>query len=386
MHVTGSLVERCGHYTVILKYKDASDKRRQKWITTGIPTKNGKRKAEKRMAELIAEYSDAPMTEPSKMLLCDFIKDWVEVSEGRLSPPTYTSYESMLNKHIYPYFKEAKVLLINVTTDIIQKYYNSKLKDGLSSNSVLHHHELIRAAMQHAVKPPNRLIKANPCDDASKPKRTKYYGEFYTAEELQSLLSVARGEPIEVPIFLAAYFGLRRSEVLGLRWNALDLSGGMLKVKHKAVRAKKDGKMAIHTTDKLKTEASYRVLPLEQSLIDYLAKVKQRQGDNRKRNGDCHIHKYDDYVCVNELGDLIKPDYVTDKFGKILRQNELKHIRFQDLRHSCASLLLSLGYSMKEVQEWLGHSNYLTTANLYSHVDPRNKKSMIVGLADALGN
>ena len=386
MHVTGSLVERCGHYTVILKYKDASDKRRQKWITTGIPIKNGKRKAEKRMAELIAEYSDAPITEPSKMLLCDFIKEWVESSEGRLSPPTYTSYESMINKHIYPYFKEAKVLLINVTTDIIQKYYNTKLKEGLSKNTVVHHHGVIRAALQYAVTSPNRLIKANPCDDATKPKRTKYYGEFYTALEMQSLLLVARGEPIEVPIFLAAYFGLRRSEVLGLKWNALDLSGGTLTVKHKIVRAQKDGKIAIHATDDLKTEASYRVLQLEQSLIDYLTTVEQRQEDNRKRNGDCHIHKYDDYVCVNELGDLIKPDYVTDKFRKILKQNDLKHIRFHDLRHSCASLLLSLGYTMKEVQEWLGHSNYLTTANLYSHVDPRNKKNMIVGLANALGS
>ena len=84
------------------------------------------------------------------------------------------------------------------------------------------------------------------------------------------------------------------------------------------------------------------------------------------------------------MGDLINPDYVTHYFIKILKRNSLKRIRFHDLRHSCASLLLSLGYSMKDIQEWLGHSNYQTTANLYSHVDPRNKKNMIQGIANAI--
>ena len=89
-------------------------------------------------------------------------------------------------------------------------------------------------------------------------------------------------------------------------------------------------------------------------------------------------------MCVDELGGLINPDYVTDMFGKIIKRNDLKRIRFHDLRHSCASLLLALGYSMKDIQEWLGHSNYQTTANLYSHIDPRNKKNMIQGLSNAL--
>ena len=96
------------------------------------------------------------------------------------------------------------------------------------------------------------------------------------------------------------------------------------------------------------------------------------------------MNEYNDYICVNELGNIINPDYVTSCFGKIIKRNSLKKIRFHDLRHSCASLLLALGYSMKDIQEWLGHSNYQTTANLYSHVDPRNKKNMIMGLSNAL--
>ena len=96
------------------------------------------------------------------------------------------------------------------------------------------------------------------------------------------------------------------------------------------------------------------------------------------------IARYLDYVCVNDMGELINSDYVSSAFPKLIKQNGLKHIRYHDLRHSCASLLLSLSYSMKEIQEWLGHSNYQTTANLYSHVDPRNKKNMIAGLTNAL--
>ena len=301
-----------------------------------------------------------------------------------MSPPTYTSYESMLNKHIYPYFLNAKILLNKVTTACIQEYYDTKKAQGLSPNTVIHQHGVIRSALKQALK--DNLISENPCDFADKPKRTKYRGEFYTAAEMKALLAITKCEPIEVAILIAAYFGLRRSEVLGLKWSALDLTAGTLTVKHKVVRAKKNGKMSLHATNDLKTESSYRVLPLEKSLIDFFKDIKQRQDANQERNGDCHVNEYDDYVCVNELGELLKPDYVTDKFSQILKEHGLKHIRFHDLRHSCASLLLSLGYSMKDVQEWLGHSNYQTTANLYSHVDPPNKLNMITGLADALAD
>ena len=119
-------------------------------------------------------------------------------------------------------------------------------------------------------------------------------------------------------------------------------------------------------------------------MIDFFLSVKQKQDENRALCGKSYRSDYDDYVCVNEMGVLLNPDYVSDTFSKLLKRHGMKHIRFHDLRHSCASLLLNLGYSMKDIQEWLGHSNYQTTANLYSHVDPRNKKNMINGLSNAL--
>jgi len=379
--MTGSLKERYNTYYIILNFKDNCGKRKQKWIPTGLSVKNNKRKAEKMLTEVIAEYSDTPYIESAKVLLCDYIKSWVNASKSKVQVTTYDGYVCMLDKHIYPYFKRLGVELSNVTPAIIQKYYNDKLAAGLNPNTVIKHHAIIRSSLQQAYKA--KLVRENVCDLVEKPKRRKYYGEFYNAKEINTLLALAKGSTIEIPIYLAAYFGLRRSEIIGLRWDAIDFTSCTLTIKHKVVRAKKDGKMTVEATNDLKTQSSYRILPLDDTLISYLQELKRRQDENRKRNGNCHIHEYDSYICVNEMGDLINPDYVTDVFGKIIKRNNLKHIRFHDLRHSCASLLLALGYSMKDIQEWLGHSNFATTANLYAHLDFDSKmeSASVVGNA-----
>ena len=381
--VTGSIQQNQGKYYAVLNLRDDLGNRKQKWVSMGLPVKNNRRKAEKRLEDIKAQYSDDIYIAPDQTLFCDFIKDWVHASQGRLQVTTYDVYNHMLDKHLFPYFKKSRVLLSNLTPATIQKYINDKLASDLSPNTVSKHYSIIRSVLQQAVK--NTLIKSNPCDCVDKPKRKKFYGEYYNADEIKALLAVAKGTQLETAIYIAAYFGLRRSEVIGLRWDAIDFSTKTLRVKHKVVRAKKDGKMATYATDDLKTESSYRTLPLDDTLVAYLQELKQQQGANCGRNGNCHVHEYNDYVCVNELGNLINPDYVTDAFSKLLKKHNFKHIRFHDLRHSCASLLLALGYSMKDVQEWLGHSNYQTTANLYGHVDPNNKRDMIQGITGAIG-
>jgi integrase len=380
--MTGSLQIKNGVFYAVLSFKDENNKWRYKWVCTNLKVKDNKRRAEAILSDLLTEYLETTCVEPDSIMLCEYIKEWVAMSKQRVQVTTYDVYSHMLNRHLYPYFKKLGITLNEVTPYIIQKYYSSKLAEGLSTNSVVKHHAIIRSTLQQALR--MKLVSENVCDLVDKPKRTKYRGDFYNSEEINALLAVAKGTPIETPIYLAAYFGLRRSEIIGLRWDAVDFSSGTLTVKHKVVRAMKDGKLVNHATNDLKTDSSYRVLPLDERLMSYLREIKNRQDANRKRNGNCHIHEYDPYICVDELGGLINPDYVSYKFGKILKQNNLKPIRFHDLRHSCASLLLALGYSMKDIQEWLGHSNYQTTANLYSHVDPRNKKAMIQGLSSTL--
>ena len=381
--MTGSLQEKNGMYQMVFNIKDANGKRKQKWVSTGLPVKGrNKRKAEQMLTQMLAEHADGGFIEPSKMLYCDFLSDWIKSNKQNYQATTYMNYMHMLDRHIYPYFKKTNLLLTDVTPSHIQRYYTSKTEEGLSPNTVIKHHAIMRTALQYAVK--TKQIKENPCDVVVKPKRKRYVAEYYTAEEIQLLLDVSKGSTIEVPIFIAVYFGLRRSEIFGLKWSAIDPRNKVLKVCHKVVRAKEDGKMVNIATDDLKTETSYRVLPLDERLLNFLMEVRHQQEQNQALCGDAYNGEYLEYVCVNGLGVRHNPDYITDVFGKIIARNDMKHIRFHDLRHSCASMLLSLGYSMKDIQEWLGHSNFQTTANIYSHVDPRNKKEMIRGLSSAL--
>jgi uncharacterized protein YwqG len=148
--LTGSLQIRNGKYHAVLNYKDESGKRKQKWICLYLPVKDNKRKAEQRLAELLTEYSDTTFTEPTETLLCDYVSGWVETSKHRVQRTTYDVYYHMLNLHIYPYFKRHKVTLNNVTPYIIKTYYTDKLKEGLSPNTVIKHHAVIRSALQQA--------------------------------------------------------------------------------------------------------------------------------------------------------------------------------------------------------------------------------------------
>ena len=137
--------------------------------------------------------------------------------------------------------------------------------------------------------------------------------------------------------------------------------------------------------DRTKTKSSMRTLPLVGYVRERLIELMAEQEENRRLCGKSYIKEYAGYICVNEIGDLIKPGYVTNCFGKLLEENGLRKIRFHDLRHSCASLLLSSGVPMKQIQEWLGHSDFSTTANIYSHLEYSSKLTSADALAQSLG-
>lgn len=116
-----------------------------------------------------------------------------------------------------------------------------------------------------------------------------------------------------------------------------------------------------------------------------LLALKEEQQENRRLCGRSYIKEYLEYVCVNEIGDLIKPHYVTESFPKLLKANRLRHVRYHDLRHSCASLLLANGVPMKQIQEWLGHSDFSTTANIYAHLDYSSKLTSADAMLNGFG-
>ena len=122
--------------------------------------------------------------------------------------------------------------------------------------------------------------------------------------------------------------------------------------------------------------------------IDMLLQRMEEQKEWQRVCGNCYNKEYKDYVCVDEMGNLLEPGYITSNFPKLLAKNELRHIRFHDLRHTCASMLLKNGVPMKQIQEWPGHSDFCTTANIYAHLDYAAKlnsaQAMLGGMSDAL--
>lgn len=230
---------------------------------------------------------------------------------------------------------------------------------------------MVRKALQYAVK--NGLVDGNVADQVDRPKKGKYLAGFYTREELAALFEATKDDSISVVIQLAAYYGLRRSEVLGIRWSAIDDEKGTLSINHKVTEGMVDGRHQIYTEDKLKTKSSFRTLPLIPAVRALLDEQRARQEEYRRLFKKSYCTEYLDYVCTDEMGRLFRPNYITDHFKLLLKQHGLRHIRFHDLRHSCASLLLSQGIPMKQIQEWLGHSTFATTADIYSHLDFNSK-------------
>lgn len=180
---------------------------------------------------------------------------------------------------------------------------------------------------------------------------------------------------------IAAFYGFRKSEIIGLRWQSIDFDKKVITIEHKVITSKS---VKIYATDTLKTFASNRTLPLFKDIENMLLARKDEIEHNKKIYGQSYNSKFLDYVFVDDMGDLMLPDRVTKTFQRIIKKNKLKHIRFHDLRHSCASLLVSKGVPMKNIQEWLGHANFNTTADVYSHLDFSAKEMSASVIENAL--
>ena len=370
--INGNVQERNGILHTVINYTDENGKRKQKWQTTGLAARGNRRKAEELLRERIEalEMQEKLRDEREKrpdMPFSKFMSDWLEMVKSTILITTYGGYQYYIEKRINPHFDAKGTTLQSITTADIQEYYNTMLKNGTKWNSVVKHHAVIRKALDYAVK--MDYILFNPAHKIEPPKRQKYVGEHYTKDELNTLFSVIKGDVMEVPIILAAYYGLRRSEVLGLKWSAVDFVDKTICIRHTVCKTTIDGKDVIVKKDTTKNKSSFRTLPLIPAIEKLLIETKKKQEENRKKCRRSYCKDYADYICVDETGMLLKPDYLTQHLQIIIQKNGLKKIRFHDLRHSCASLLISNGVSLKEIQEWLGHSDYGTTANIYSHLE-----------------
>lgn len=371
------------YYIVISYYQDG--KRKQKWIKTGIPTAgNNKRKIEQVRLQMLQEWSEKLSLSPNDMLFSDFLKSWLEDVRPSIEASTYFSYRNTVLSSICPYFEKLGIKLYDLTTNDIQKFYRHKMDaDGVSANTIYHYHANIHKCLNYAVK--TGRIKKNPSDNVDLPKKQPHIANFYTAEELKKLLEYAKGSPIELIVRLAAWFGLRRGEILGIRWQDVDLASKTLFISG-TIKDKGSSGSKIHNMyykPSAKTSASIRSFPMPDQAVLYLSNLKQLQASWPTLNPD-YNHKWDGFVFIRPNGDLIPLEYVSRTFPKLCERAGLRRLKLHELRHTNISLLLEAGASMKELQEWAGHSSYTTTANIYSHIQAKTKERLTEAIEKAV--
>ena len=368
--MTGSLRSTHGKFYAVLNLKDENGRRKQKLIGLNIEDAPGnKRKAQKALRTLIAEYEKKQMVVFTKdVLFCDYINEWLDDKKQSIEMDTYEGYRLSIDKHIYPFFKDLKVSVQELTYRHIQAYYKSKQapKDKgtkpLSANTIKHHHTVINQTLKRAVK--HFLITNNPASLVTLPKIEKYTGGYLTVEQGKVLLDVAKDKPIETIIILAMVYGLRRSEIAGLKWSAVDFENETISIQHTVTDA--------GAKNRTKNKSSTRVLPLNQEVKTYLLKLRDKQECEKGLLGSSYHDT--DYVCRRSNGVPLKINWMSKAVKELLSKCGLPPIRLHDLRHSCASYMLKMGCSLKDVSDWLGHSNISTTMDIYAHLDMETRR------------
>ena len=381
--VSGHLEIKKGYYYVVLSYVDINGKRHRPWISTGLPEKGNKRKAETELIRIRSTYEPPTEVEElnSDMPFADYLLQWLDIVKVRVKIATYASYEGMVKSVIEPYFRKKGYTLRGLEARHIQQFYSEKLKT-VKPNSVIHYHAVIHSALKYAVK--TDMLVQNVADKVDRPKKNDFQPVFLSADEMQEMFEALRGTKLELPVLVAAFYGFRRGEVMGLKWDAIDFERGTISIKRTITTVMEDGVYREVEQQSAKTKSSLRTLPLVGSFREIFMQVKQAQEVNKQVCGNCYNYEYDGFVFVDEMGYRMRLDYLTSEFPKFLKRHGLKRMRFHDLRHSCASLLLANGVPLKHIQEWLGHSDFTTTANIYAHLDYSSKISSAQAMENGL--
>lgn len=305
------------------------------------------------------------------MLFSDYIREWLKFIQNQVAKSTYKGYYDHVNGRMIPYFENEELLLKDVTLADIYNYIEYLFSEGLKPNTVKHHRSMLSCIFTRAVE--QELFEYNFINNLKPIKSDHYIGNFYKHEELLHLFEVVKNTTIRLEVIIAAVYGLRREEVLGLKWDAIDFTRKTITIKHTIQRFKINGKTQFVFKNKTKSQSSYRTLPLFDFIETLLLEYKQIYTEYKKIFGNTYHSEYKDYVCLMPNGELMKPGYLSHTFSKILEDNELKRIRLHDLRHSCATLLIQNKVPVKDIQIWLGHSNIQTTM-IYTHMDETNKE------------
>lgn len=398
VQVTGSLTAKRGTWHAIIRWKIDDGGWELKWNNLRLKERGNKKNAESEKERLVDEkveeltkaiYKKKRINPKfGEMIYGDFLIEWLEIERirSKWQPSTYKGYYDKIHNIVAPYFNSIGIPVSEINEDHIIAFYEERMEKGNSASSIHKYHANILKSLNYAVRV--KAIEKNPVDKFELPSIEKAVIDYLSMIELHQVMDAVRGTNIEMPVMIALMYGLRRSEVIGLKWSAIDFERKTLSVIGKVVAVKvEDDKRGLLFDNKGKTASSTRVLPLLPQIEQLLVKHKGEVKSNREFFGNTYCTDYEDFICVNNYGQLIKPDYCSTHFKRLIKRLGInKNVTFHGLRHSCASLLLHLGYDVKEIQVWLGHSNYQITADIYAHVDMRSKMAMGDKLSESFSN
>ncbi len=366
--MTGRIVElvKGKKYKVIVeagKHPETGERRR---ITRVV---NGRKiEAEKLRASITLELEHGTYIEPSKETLAEYLDHWLKTYAINKAPSTYNGYKRIVEKHLKPQI--GHIPLLKLQPMQVQEYYSNRLlegrldgKGGLSPNTVIRHHALLREALEHAVK--WQKIYRNPADLTEPPSAEETEIFPLDQDELDRLLAAASGERDEYLYIFAAYGGMREGELLALRWMDTDLGGKpRCRVQQTVGYIPKKGFVFRPTA---KSKKARREIPLLDIAKDALKKQRVMVVEEQMKAGSKYNRKYN-LVFPNKFGNPMDPSQMTRKFKALAVELGFPDTRFHDLRHTHATMLLEMGIHPKIVQERLGHQTIGMTMDRYSHV------------------
>ncbi|MFD2370637.1 tyrosine-type recombinase/integrase [Brevibacillus sp. GCM10020057] len=350
---------------------ETTGKRQQKWFS-GFTTK---KEAEKAMAEKITEVNQGTFIAPSKEMFSSFLTSWLENKKMSVRSSTFRNYEWLVNKHILPHLGKYELAKLNPMH--IEAFYRKLKKDesALSDEVISKIHTIINAVLTRAHE--RGFVAKNVAKLVDKPRFSKKKMEVWNEKEVLQFLDVAREDRLYIAFFLAITTGMRRGEILGLRWKDIDFENGEISIQQ----------TLSNTGDELqepKTKSAQRSIALPEQTVAELKKHKRRIAQEKLLARS--VYQDNDLVVCTSVGTKVLPRNLIRTYYRLLEKADVPKIRFHDLRHSHATLLLKKGVHPKIAQERLGHANIRITLDTYSHVLPNMQSEAAKQFGDSLFN
>ena len=361
---------RAGHKEGSIYYVEARDR----WVAE-ITTETGKRKkaycktkqeAQRKKNEMLRELERGMLATGPQRKLGEYIQDWLEnTHKSKLRLGVYLNYRKHV-KHIVAGLGD--IWLQKLTPQQVQSFVTKKLAEGLSPKYVREMLGVLRLALKNAVQ--WGYLSRNVCELVTKPRVPKHDIAPLTLEQAQRFRQHLQGHRFEVLITMAVVTGMRRGELLSLRWSDIDFQRSILQVLHTVDRFTGYG----YVEGEPKSAAGVRSIRLPGFLMEML---KQHQVQQMAQKSQAKTWEEHDLVFPNLRGGYLHPNHLGEAFRALLEQAGLPAIRFHDLRHSAATILLSMGVNIKVIQEMLGHSDISITLRVYGHLLPSMQQEAV---------